>query len=290
MSKIFNKIAIGTAQFGLNYGVSNQNGKVDSDGIQSILNFAHDNNINTLDTAKGYGNSEKSIGDYLNVTKKNWNIITKLNSNKDVIEQIQDSKEKLTIMPTKILAHSVQLFLDPIFQLSLQESKDKKLVYDIGVSLYSEEELNQVLESKIKPDVVQLPLNILDTRLYRCGILSKLIDNGIEIHVRSVFLQGLFYLPKTELEDNFKDVIPYLEKLKSISAVIGLTIAELSLLWLVSLKEVSKVIIGVENRSQLKDHLDTLQKNIDCSVFKDALSINYENENILNPSLWSIKS
>ena len=100
MSEIFNKIAIGTAQFGLNYGVSNQNGKVDSDGIQSILNFAHDNNINTLDTAKGYGNSEKSIGDYLNVTKKNWNIITKLNSNKDVIEQIQDSKEKLTIMPS----------------------------------------------------------------------------------------------------------------------------------------------------------------------------------------------
>ena len=92
-----------------------------------------------------------------------------------------------------------------------------------------------------------------------------------------------------QLEDGFKDVIPYLEKLKFISADIGLTLSELSLLWLVSLKEVSKVIIGVDNVNQLKNHLVTLKKNIDSSVFEEALSIYYENENILNPSLWPVK-
>jgi len=177
-----------------------------------------------------------------------------------------------------------------MFQSKLQETKDKKLVHSIGVSLYSEEEINQVLDSKIKPDVIQLPMNILDTRLYRCGVLSKLFDREIEIHVRSAFLQGLFYLSKAELEDGFEDVIPYLEKLKSISTDIGLTLSELSLLWLVSLKEVSKIIIGVDNVNQLKTHLDTLKKNVDSSVFEEALSIYYENENILNPSLWPAKS
>ena len=286
-----NKIAIGTAQFGLDYGIANQNGKVNANEIRSILDFAHEKGINILDTAKAYGNSEKSIGNYLKLTEKNWYIVTKLSdNNQSVIEQIQDSKEKLTVMPTIILAHSADLFLDPMFQSKLQETKDKALIRGIGVSLYNEEEINQVLDSKIKPDVIQLPMNILDTRLYRSGVLSKLFDREIEIHVRSVFLQGLFYLSKVELEDGFKDIIPYLEKFKSISADSGLTLSEFSLLWLVSLKEVSKVIIGIDNVSQLKNHLDTIKRNIDSSVFEEALSIHYENENILNPSLWPTKS
>ena len=291
MYSLSSKIAIGTVQFGLDYGIANQNGKVNSKEIRSILNLAYQNNINTIDTAKVYGDSEKSIGNYLKLTKNTWDIITKISDrDKNLIEQILDSKEKLTVSPNIILAHSAKLFLDPIFQLQLQGIKDKELVHSIGVSLYSEDQINQVLESELKPDVIQIPMNILDARLYRSGVLSKLFDRRIEIHVRSAFLQGLFYLSKAELKDGFKDVIPYLEKLKSISAEIDWTLSELSLLWLVSLKEVNKVIIGVDNVNQLRNHIDTLHKNLDSSVFEEALSIYYENENILNPSLWPIKS
>jgi aryl-alcohol dehydrogenase-like predicted oxidoreductase len=290
MSSSANKLVIGTAQFGMHYGIANQNGQVGENEIESILNFAFENDINTLDTAKAYGNSEKSIGNYLKLTEKTWYIITKISdSDKNLIEQILDSKEKLTVLPNIILAHSAKLFLDPIFQSKLQETKDKKLVHSIGVSLYSEEEINQVLDSEIKPDVIQLPMNILDTRLYRCGVLSKLLDKGIEIHVRSAFLQGLFYLSKTDLERRFSDAVPQLDKLKSIAAKAALTIAELSLLWLVNLKEVSKVIIGVDNTEQLEAHLKTIKKVVDPGVFEEALSFNYENEHILNPSLWPIK-
>ena len=290
MHEYVKKLAIGTVQFGMPYGIANQNGQVSEMEVQSILEFAHGNEINTLDTAKDYGKSEASIGNYLKQTENSWDIITKVSSAKNVIEQIQDSAEKLTVKPSVVLAHTAEVYLKESFQLEIKEAKIKQLIQNFGVSLYSEEELNQVLDSKIKPDVIQLPMNILDTRLYRCGVLSKLFDREIEIHVRSAFLQGLFYLSEAELEDGFKDVIPYLEKLKSISTDIGLTLSELSLLWLVSLKEVSKIIIGVENVSQLKTHLDTLKKNVDPSVFEEALSIYYENENILNPSLWPAKS
>ena len=287
MYSLSKKIAIGTVQFGLDYGIANQNGKVNANEIRSILNFAHENNINTIDTAKAYGDSEKSIGNYLKLTEKTWYIITKISdSDKNLIEQILDSKEKLTVLPTIILAHSANLFLDPMFQSKLQETKDKKLVHSIGVSLYSEEEINQVLDSKIKPDVIQLPMNILDTRLYRHGALGKLFKKEIEIHVRSAFLQGLFYLSKPDLEARFKDAVPYIEKLKSISEGADLTLSELSLLWLVSLKEVNKVVIGIDNVSQLKMHLATLKKYVDSAVFEEALVIKYENEQILNPSLW----
>ena len=291
MSSLTNKLAIGTVQFGLDYGIANQNGQVNANEMLSILDFAYENDINTLDTANAYGNSEKSIGKYLKQTEKTWSVITKVSdSNQSINVQIQDSIEKLTVRPTFVLAHSAKLFLDPVFQVELQEAKDNELIQSIGVSLYNEKEINQVLESKFQPEVVQMPMNILDTRLYRYGVLDKLFERGIEIHIRSAFLQGLFYLSKTDLEARFKDVAPYLEKLKSISVEAGLTISELSLLWLVNLKEVNKVVIGIDNVNQLKTHLETLKKDVDCAVFEEALSIHYENENILNPSLWLSKS
>ena len=284
------KLVIGTVQFGISYGIANEGGQVHSNEVLSILDFAFENNINTLDTAKIYGNSEKVIGDYLK-THPNyaWDVITKL-SDIDVANQLKDSSKKLTIQPDVALAHSAELYLNKVFQVELKNVKEKQFVDKIGVSLYSKKEIIQVLNSSLKPDVVQLPMNILDSQLYRQGVLGKIFEKGIEIHVRSAFLQGLFYLSKTDLEARFKDVVPYLEKLKSISADSDLTLSELSLLWLVSLKEVSKVIIGVDNVNQLRTHLETLEKNVAPSVFEEALSICYENENILNPSLWPAKS
>ena len=161
MSSLPKKLAIGTAQFGLNYGISNQDGQVNENEIMSILDFAYGNDINTLDTAKAYGNSEKSIGKYLKQTVNNWQIITKVNNcDKGIIEQIQDSIEKLTICPTIVLAHSAKLFLEPRFQSVVQKAKDTKFIKSIGVSLYNENEINKVLQSELNPDVVQLPMNI----------------------------------------------------------------------------------------------------------------------------------
>jgi aryl-alcohol dehydrogenase-like predicted oxidoreductase len=282
------KLAIGTAQFSMPYGIANQDGQVHGDEINNILDLAWENGIDTLDTAKAYGRSEEVIGNYLKKRPENfWNIITKLSDGeKNISDQIQNSFEKLTILPTIVMAHSAALFLDDEFQKELFDAKEKQVISKVGISLYNASEINQVMESTLKPDVIQLPMNMLDTQLYRCGILKQLDEKGVEIHVRSAFLQGLFYLHKSDLNNHFSDVVPYLEKLKSIAAKSDLTLAELSLLWLVSLKEVNKVIIGVDNADQLKTHLETLKKSVGPDVFEEALSIHYENETILNPSLW----
>ena len=288
MTESASKLAIGTAQFGMPYGIANQNGQVHRDDIAAILDLAWENGIDTLDTAKAYGDSEESIGNYLKQRQNNsWNIITKISeSDKNIAEQIKDSTEKLTISTTIMMAHSAELFMENEFQKELSDARDRQIIAKVGVSLYSEDEINRVLESVFKPDVIQLPVNILDTRLYRKGMLSLLYKNGIEVHVRSAFLQGLFYLPGSDLNIRFSDAVPYLEKLKSIAAEAELTLAEFSLLWLVSLEEVNKVVIGVDNSDQLKTHLETLKKDVDPAVFEEALFIRYENENILNPSLW----
>ena len=285
------KIAIGTAQFGMPYGIANKNGQVHGDEITAILNLAWENGVDTLDTAKAYGSSEESIGNCLKQRpKRSWNIVTKLSKSEiNVADQIKDSTEKLTISPTIVMAHSTELFLDEEFQKGLSNARDRQIFVKVGVSLYSEDEIKQILESVFKPEVIQLPMNILDTRLYRHGILAQLNEKGIEIHVRSVFLQGLLYLHNSELNNRFSDALPYVEKLKSIAEKRNITLAELSLLWLVNLEEASKVIIGVDNAGQLKTHLETIKKDVDPFIFEEALSIHYENENILNPSLWPAK-
>ena len=282
------KIVLGTAQFGMEYGIANQNGQVHSSDIPTILDLAWENGINILDTAKAYGESEESIGNYLKQQpKRSWNIIAKLSDNrKKVIDQIQDSAEKLNTLPTIVMAHSAALFMDGKFQNELFNAKEKKIISKVGVSLYNENDINQVIKSTFKPEVIQLPLNILDTQLYQCGVLAKLSKNGIEIHARSAFLQGLFYLTDSEITNRFPDAVPFLDKLKSIANANNISLAELSLMWLLSLEEVSKIVIGVDNADQLKTHLGTLKKSIDPAIFKEALSVNYENEKVLNPSLW----
>ena len=283
-----NKIALGTAQFGMPYGIANRDGQVHADEISSILDLAWQTGIDTIDTAKTYGNSERSIGNYIKYRPNNkWIIITKIsNSENKVVDQIKNSMEKLTIRPCVVLAHSAELFLEQKFQNELEEARDKKEIAKAGVSLYCEDEINKVMESALRPEVIQLPLNILDTRLYRHGVLSRLHDAGLELHVRSAFLQGLFYLSEADLKAHFKDALSPIRKLKSIASDFGLTLAELSLLWIISLEEVSKTVIGIDNVDQLKAHLETQNKNVDPAVFEEALSVHYENASILNPSLW----
>ena len=269
------------------YGIANYKGKVSKVEVETILNFAYKAGINTIDTATGYGNSENIIGHHLkkHVTQK-WFIITKVSGSKDKLyDQLSQSIDKLGATPSGVLAHSIDDYLGTIFCDKPDKIKKKFLIDKIGVSIYEEEHIDRVLAAKT-PDIIQCPLNILDTRLYRNGILDKMKANGLEIHVRSVFLQGMFYLPDKILQQSFRDVLPTIRKLRTIAQNADLTLAELSLMWVCSLEQVDKVIIGVDNVEQLMDHIKTLNKNINTAIFEEALSIKYENENILNPSLW----
>jgi len=282
------KLAIGAAQFGMDYGIANNNGQVNKDNIKNILNLAWENGIDAIDTAKAYGDSEKSIGHYIKEHPETlWKIVTKIsNTDTSLVDQVTDSSQNLTILPTTILAHSSNIYLDKRFQEDIAKVKENQLISKFGVSLYDENDINKVMDSAIKPDIIQIPLSILDTRLYRSSILNQVIEKGVEVHVRSAFLQGLLYLSESDLKDRFEDAVPSIDKLKFIASKAGITLTELSLLWLISLEEVSKVIIGMDNVDQLKAHLKTLTKKVDSAVFEDALCIHYENETILNPSLW----
>jgi len=288
MDKYVKKIAVGTAQFGMPYGIANHSGQVDENEVGAIINLACNNRIYNLDTAKSYGTSEEIIGNYINLyPDKHWKINTKfLDNDNSLINQFNDSVEKLTVYPSVIMAHSADFFSSQKFQEEIPMVINKNSEIKLGVSIYNEYEIRLVLNKKYKPDVIQVPLNILDTRLYQSGILTQLYDMGVEIHARSIFLQGLFFLDNDQINNSFPEVISELNKLKKIAENVGISLAKLSLLWVTSLPAISQVIIGVDNSNQLKEHLDTLTLSIDEEAFDKALKLNYDNEKILNPSNW----
>jgi len=284
------RLALGTVQFGMNYGIANKYGQVGKNKVTDILNYAFNAGIKTLDTASGYGQSEEIIGQYLNESNnKAWSIIAKVNGPIDKLyDQLNQTIMKLGTTPYALLAHSAKDYNEQLFYYELYKMKEKYSIEKVGVSVYSNEDIDYVLAMKI-PDIIQCPMNILDTRLFRAGTLFKMENLGIEVHIRSVFLQGLFYLSDEELQEKFLDAFYAIKQLKLLAKSVGLTLAELSLLWVCSLDQVDKVIIGVDNVEQLKAHRKTLNKKVDSTVFEEALSIKYENEYILNPSLWPVK-
>ena len=285
--KKINKLAIGSAQFGMKYGVANNIGKIDKDSIKSILDYAFSEGVDTIDTAKSYGSSEKELGLYLKDNNHNFKIITKINNEElSLKKQLLDSIEKLNTTPHALLAHKSTLFFNNDFYNSLLKLQQKYDMLKIGLSIYNIVELEKVLLLKNHPDIVQIPMSILDTRIYKSGILKKLYEAGIEIHVRSIFLQGLFFLDDKSIKIKFPGTLAYINQLKNIASKSNLKLHELSLLWVCSLKEVRKIIIGVDDILHLKNNVRSLKKNINEKVFNEALSINFDNEKILNPSLW----
>ncbi|MBT4731423.1 aldo/keto reductase, partial [Candidatus Woesearchaeota archaeon] len=211
------KLALGTAQFGLDYGISNVHGKTDKHNVNQILEFAYNNNIDTIDTAAMYGNAESVVGGSIN-NSHSWKIVTKTPSfigdcvDKTDVERLRRAfKKSILNLGRKniygLLIHSCDDLFKPGGSLLFKEMEALKsigAVEKIGVSVYSSRQIEMVL-NKFNIDLIQLPINILDQNLLIDGWLKKIKEKGIEIHARSVFLQGVLLMPRHTLPAYFSD-------------------------------------------------------------------------------------
>jgi aryl-alcohol dehydrogenase-like predicted oxidoreductase len=290
------KIALGTAQFGLNYGVSNKQGKTSKKQVLSILKYAHENNINFLDTAANYGNSEEVVGE-VNLVK-NWNIITKTISFQDdqitnrdtnkLKKYFNNSLKKLKKESIYgLLIHSCDDLFKPggdkLFK-EIENIRSSGCVEKIGVSVYNNNQIDRLL-SEYDFDLVQLPISILDHRLIESGALEKIKDTGAEIHARSVFLQGILLMPLDVVPSYFLPIRKKLESLKNISQELNMSALELAFGFVNSISEIDKIIVGLNTVEQLFEIINAAQIQVKYSDFSELA---VDNEDIVNPSLWRL--
>jgi aryl-alcohol dehydrogenase-like predicted oxidoreductase len=284
-------IIIGTVQFGLDYGITNKNGKINDYELNKIFNFCNNNNILYFDTAQDYGISETILSEY----KKKYNnfkIITKAkfkNKNISYDEIINLSLLKFEKIDYFLL-HSFDDYNSDIIKKLLEYKKNNKIC-KIGVSIYNVEEAIILLKD-INIDIIQLPTNYMDNQ-WDNDEFKKLLNirTNIEIHARSIFLQGLLLnfpnkIPKNIEKKDF-DNLNYI--IYDLCQYFNLSKIDLCIGYINSCKWIHKYLIGIDNYEHLLYNFDIINKNI---IFTDD-QINYirnkiKNINplILNPSKW----
>ena len=291
MNKL-DKIILGTVQFGLNYGINNSKGKPSKQKVTEILDLAYKSGIKTLDTAEAYGNSHQVISDYHGESINRFKIISKYKKDAIGLSERLIDRVKKHLITFKIdqleayLFHDYNEFLE-LVKYNESEIKfivEQKLVKKIGVSVYSNEQVEKVLRYPFVK-LIQLPFNLLDNDNKRKDVLKRAKSKGVEIHTRSAFLQGLFFKEINLLPEYFKPIKHLLIDVKNICKKEGLSISELALNYPLSKVYIDNVLIGVDSKEQLLSNIESLEKNPDkCFKIIDGFSIT--DNNILNPSNW----
>lgn len=288
------KLGLGTVQWGCQYGVSNRTGKTSLDEVGLILDRARVNNIAVIDTASLYGDAELALGSHSLSTFK---VITKTpRFGTNFIDHTHASQLRSTYLrslenlrlPTAygLLVHGINDLLMPGGHLlldELRELRDRGGIEKIGVSIYDSKEIDAVLNFW-KPDIVQLPLNILDQRLIGSGHLKRLKDLDVEVHVRSVFLQGLLLMPINGIPAYFSPIMDLIARWHDASREQSMTLAEAALSFVRDLPEVDTVLVGVESLSQFDELLSSF--SVKRTFVGRGLSC--DDPNFLNPGLWNI--
>lgn len=287
-------IAIGTAQFGMKYGITNRSGQTSFKEVEDISSYAKMKGINILDTAPGYGDAEKVLG---NIDLTGFDIITKTPHFKNdnikidditlLLQTFEASLKALKVNKVKgMLIHNIKDCYkngsDTLFE-ALIKLKKNNYVDKIGVSIYDPQDIEQIIHLGIPVDIIQMPINVFDQRIITSGWLPKLKEKNVDIHVRSIFLQGILLAELNDLQIQHQKIVKgYFEELY----VNQLTKLEGALLFLKQIKEIDSIIVGVNNLQQFKEIIETYEKIMGLNIKFDFDRFAINDSNIIDPRKW----
>ncbi|MES2413945.1 MAG: aldo/keto reductase [Pseudomonadota bacterium] len=284
------KLALGTAQFGLAYGIANAEGQVTANTVGRILATARAANMDTIDTAIAYGESEQRLGE---AGVGGWHVVSKLPAVPDDCTDIQGwvashvdaslARLKVPRLGGLLLHRPGQLLKAngrQIYQALLQLRETGK-VEKIGISIYEPSELDALCQYYVF-DLIQAPLNVFDRRLVSSGWLQRLDAEGIEVHTRSAFLQGLLLMPRTALPVWFEQWPVVWNRWYQWLSEYHVSALQACLAYPLSLAGVYRVVVGADNPCQLAQIISaaTLLKPAD---FPD---MQLTDEKLINPARW----
>ena len=286
------KLGLGTVQFGTDYGLNSLDGQVRPQEVKKILNYARSKQIALLDTAPAYGYSEEIIGGINNsefqvVTKtRHFDTLKITNDEVSLLNQdFNNSLKKLNqIKIYGLLIHNADDLLKPggekILDL-LQKFKQTNKLMKVGVSVYDHIKLHSILDN-FDIDMVQLPFNIIDRRMLDSGMLTSLYKKGIEVHARSVFLQGLLLMSGKLMPSKFNRWSNLWKLWHEWLHDNQISPVEASVRYAISFSEIAKVLVGVDSVNQLKE----IYKASSGTLPKIPDELQTTDADLLNPSNW----
>ena len=279
------RIALGTVQWGLDYGISNIKGIPSDKELRLILSKADQNDISVFDTSSIYGNSEIRLGDNYSNKRKIVTKVGELNGDSLKTSLLRSLKRLKSSNIYGYLFHKPEILLNNNYLWEdMKMLKLSGMTKKIGYSVYEPNELEILINKKMIPDIVQIPYSLLDRKFE--SYLNFLKEKKVEIHVRSIFLQGLYFKKISELGEKFKSLRAAFEELDLIKAKYGFSILDLALGFVKMNKAIDRIIIGVETQEQLCSILNSYSSNLPLKVFEDIRKIKIKDIFILNPVNW----
>lgn len=273
------KLGLGTVQFGQAYGVSNTRGQVPVEEASQILARARQAGLGVLDTAANYGAAENVLAE---LDTSGFRIVTKTIGMKNgvdaVVARARRSAEMLKA--DTLLVHAAADLHDEDLWPALQRLKAEGLFRKIGISVYAADR-PALLAEKFQPDVMQLPFSLLDQRLLKDGTLTALKSRGVEIHARSIFLQGLLFLET--MPPKLAHAALELAVTRATIAAAGATPLQAALGFVLSRPEIDVALVGVTAPSELEEILVAAHRPLPALDW-GALAL--KDEVVLTPSLW----
>jgi aryl-alcohol dehydrogenase-like predicted oxidoreductase len=292
------RLGLGTVQFGADYGISNTFGRSSVQEVASVLAYADRVGIDVLDTAAAYGDSEAVLGELLWPGHR-FRVVTKISA----LDPLLDSFQRARSVRESLRASLDRLHLASVYGVllhratdaagpdgvrlaaALQELKQEGFTRKVGISVYGANELEAAL-ANFMPDIVQLPSNVLDQRLLHSGWLARLEAMGVEIHLRSAFLQGLLLMPAGRRPAGFERYKEELERFDRFCANRGLTPLEATLGYMRQLPG-DVTIVGVTRREEFEEIVCAM--GIDKAPTLDEYSeLASDDEGLVNPSNWRL--
>lgn len=289
--------AIGTAQFGQDYGICNDRGAVEGDNATSIVKTALDNNIHIFDTASMYGDSETVLGKAL-PSNQTTRIITKYyvdeNDIDGLLQNLEESQTRLGKNNIDgILIHNADVLKGKNGQKiwdTLKQTKEENNVHKIGVSVYTPDDFT-TLTNQYDIDLVQAPCNLLDQRFLSDAVQSVKKEKNIELHARSLFLQGLLLQELDALPEQFKEKREHFLKTQKYTRTHNLSSLELCLLfaqWAQENSSIDHFVIGVDSGSHLQEIVKVVQdlaKHEKIS-HNDIKTFETDDLSVIDPRQW----
>lgn len=284
------RLVLGTAQLGFDYGVTNARGRVADDEAGAMLRRAVDAGIEAFDTAPGYGVSEEVIGRLLDhpdarVSTKTIAIdggAVRASSVAEVEVAFRRSLDRLRRdhVDALLVHRAADLALRGSERLvdALRTWQTEGLAARIGVSVYDARELETALGA-FDPDIVQLPLSVVDQRLAASGHVAELARRGIEVVARSVFLQGLLIDPLPHLDG----LGPARDAIDSIARSTGSSRLTVCLRHVLQVPGVSAVVVGATTVAELDDIIRAAAVELPLG---DLSALAVDDRALIDPRSW----
>lgn len=288
------RIALGTVQFGLLYGVANTQGQVSYDQAEAMLRAMRTAGIDTIDTAIAYGEAETVLG---RIGVSGFRLVSKVPVLREpaiavddwVMAQVEASLERLRVPRLGgLMLHAPDDLLGPHgsdLARGLLRVRNEGLAERIGLSVYSPEQLAALVD-RLPLEIIQIPLNVFDRRFVETGWLDRLVSDDVEVHARSVFLQGLLLMPSDRVPSKFapfRTLIDGWHAWLSGDAAAGMSTVQACLAHVASYAGISRLVVGADSLAQFQEIIEAAF----TAPLRAPESLASPATPLINPSQWN---